>query len=304
MNGKILVESEKGVGTEITITLPLKVSDRNDEISADEMRPQDFSVLVIDDDAIACDSAKTVLEEVGISADTCLGNEKALEMIKLRHARRDEYNLILVDLRMPEKNGVEVTRDIRKIIGFDATVIILTAFDWDEFEEDAIKAGVDSFMAKPLSAANVLYEFQQAIHRKKQHEVKVEPVTLEGRRILVVEDMQVNAEIMMMLLQMQGMETEHAENGKIAVEMVEKNPANYYDAILMDIRMPVMDGLQATEEIRKLDKEDAKTIPILAMTANAFDEDVQRSLQAGMNAHFAKPVEPETLFNALREFIR
>ena len=225
-------------------------------------------------------------------------------MIRLRHARRDEYNLILVDLRMPYKDGVDLTREIRKIIGNEPTVIILTAFDWDAIEEDAFAAGVDTFMSKPLSASNVIYEFQQALHRKNQHKIKADHVTLEGRRVLIVEDMEVNAEIMKMILEMQGMDSEHAENGKIAVEMFSDKPPGYYSAVLMDIRMPVMDGLQATEEIRKLDRTDAKKIPIIAMTANAFDEDVQRSLQAGMNAHLAKPVEPEILFKTLREFVR
>ena len=304
MNGKISVESEKGVGTEVTIILPLKVSSRADEVSANQMRPQDFSVLIIDDDAIACDSAKTVLEEVGIAADTCIGEDNALEMIKLRHARRDEYNLILVDLRMPDKNGIELTHEIRKIIGSEATVIILTAFDWDEIESDALEAGVDSFMSKPLSASNVLYEFQQAFDRKKQHEQKTEPVNLEGRKILIVEDMEINAEIMKMILEMNGMESEHAENGKIAVDMFTAKPPGYYDAILMDIRMPVMDGLQATSAIRAVDRADAKKIPVIAMTANAFDEDVQRSLQAGMNAHLAKPVDPDILLQTMRELIK
>jgi len=128
-------------------------------------------------------------------------------------------------------------------------------------------------------------------------------VTLEGKKILIVEDMQVNAEIMKMLLEMNGMESEHAENGKIAVEMFEKSPENYYSAVLMDIRMPVMDGLQSATAIRLLDRADAKKIPIIALTANAFDEDVQRSLQAGMNAHLAKPVQPETLLDTMRDLI-
>ncbi len=303
MNGKISVASEKNVGTEVTIILPLKISERTEESSTNELNPQDFSVLVIDDDPIACESARTVLEEVGISADTCIGGDAALEMIRLRHARRDEYNLILVDLRMPQKNGIEVTRDIRKIIGNEPSVIILTAFDWDDVEADALKAGVDTFMEKPLSATNVLYEFQQAVHRKKMQTKKSEPATLEGRKILIVEDMAVNAEIMMMLLEMNGMESEHAENGKIAVEMFAKSAPNYFSAVLMDIRMPIMDGLQSASSIRALDREDAKKVPIIAMTANAFDEDVQRSLQAGMNAHLAKPVEPELLLKTLRELI-
>ena len=304
MNGTISVDSEKSIGTTFTVTLPLKDSLRAEDEGEEIFSPQDFSVLTIDDDPIACDHAKTILSEAGISSDICINGDEALHMIRLRHARRDEYNLILVDLKMPNKNGIELTRDIRKIIGDEPTVIILTAYDWFEVEQEALEAGVDDFIAKPLSSTNLIYEFQQIIRRKKQHTKKVEPVNLEGRKILVVEDMPVNAEIMMMLLEMQGMESEHAENGQIAVDMFKEKPPGYYSAVLMDIRMPVMDGLKATETIRALDRDDAKTIPILAMTANAFDEDVQRSLQAGMNAHLAKPVDPELLFQSLREFIK
>ncbi|MBR6013220.1 MAG: response regulator [Selenomonadaceae bacterium] len=305
MNGSISVDSEKGVGTTFTITIPLKHSDRVEEkIYPENFRPQDFSVLVIDDDPISCDHAKIVLAEEGISADICVNGDEALNMIRLRHARRDEYNLILIDLRMPHRNGIELTREIRKIIGKDPTVIMLTRYDWFEVEQEALEAGVDDFIAKPLTVSNLLYGFQQVTLRKKQNAKPAEPVSLEGRKILVVEDMAVNAEIIMMLLEMQGMISEHAENGQIAVDMFKEKPPGYYSAVLMDIRMPVMDGLKATETIRALDRDDAKTIPILAMTANAFDEDVQRSLQAGMNAHLAKPVDPELLFKSLQEFIK
>ena len=304
MNGTITVDSEKGVGSTFTVILPLKDSDRADENITEEFSAKDFSVLIVDDDPIACDHAKTILSEAGIDSDISTNEEIALEMIRLRHARRSEYNLILIDLRMPNKDGIKLTREVRKIIGDNPTVIILTAYDWFDVEQEALEAGVDDFMSKPLTVSHLLYEFQQIIHRKKLNLPAPEPVSLEGKKILVVEDMAVNAEIIMMILEMEGMESELAENGQIAVDMFSKNPPGYYDAILMDIRMPVMDGLTATETIRALDRADAKTIPILAMTANAFDEDVQRSLQAGMNAHLAKPVDPELLFKSLKEFIK
>ncbi|MBQ3433801.1 MAG: response regulator, partial [Selenomonadaceae bacterium] len=228
----------------------------------------------------------------------------ALELIEMRHARREDYNLILVDWLMPEKDGIALTRDIREILGLDTTVIVLTAYDWYEIEEEALKAGVDTFMSKPLASTNVLYEFQQAFNRKRQTVPEKKVVELEGRKILVVEDMPVNAEIMMMILEMRGMISDHAENGKIAVDKFAESPPGFYDAILMDIRMPVMDGLKATEAIRALDHPDAKTVPIIAMTANAFDEDVQRSLKAGMNAHLTKPADPEHLYKTLQELIR
>ena len=304
MNGSITVESTKGVGTEFVINVPLKDSARGEGEESHEMRPQDFSVLIVDDELLAREHAKSVLGEVGIAADTCAGGKEALELIEMRHARREDYNLILVDWLMPEKDGIALTRDIRKILGLDTTVIVLTAYDWYEIEEEALKAGVDTFMSKPLASTNVLYEFQQAFNRKRQTVPEKKVVELEGRKILVVEDMPVNAEIMMMILEMRGMISDHAENGKIAVEKFAESPPGFYDAILMDIRMPVMDGLKATEAIRALDHPDAKTVPIIAMTANAFDEDVQRSLKAGMNAHLTKPADPEHLYKTLQELIR
>ena len=304
MNGSITVNSEKGVGSEFVVNVPLKDSARGDSEEAHEMRPQDFSVLIIDDELLAREHAKSVLGEVGIEADTCASGKEALELINLRHARRDDYNLILVDWLMPEMDGIAVTREIRKILGDDTTVIVLTAYDWYEVESKALEAGVDTFMAKPLASTNALYEFQQAFNRKRQILPEKKVVDLEGRKILVAEDMPVNAEIMMMILEMRGMISDHAENGKIAVDKFAASPPGFYDAILMDIRMPVMDGLKATEAIRALNHPDAKTVPIIAMTANAFDEDVQRSLKAGMNAHLTKPADPEQLYKALQELIK
>ncbi|MBR4903508.1 MAG: response regulator [Selenomonadaceae bacterium] len=303
MNGSITVESEKGAGTEFVVNLPLKDSSRGEVEENIEINPQDITVLIIDDEELAREHAKSVLGEIGIKAETCASGKEALEMINLRHARREDYNLILVDWLMPEMDGIELTRKIREILGTETAVIVLTAYDWYEVEDEAIKAGVDTFMPKPLSANNALYEFRQAFSRKKQIFPEKKLVELEGRTILVAEDMPVNAEIMMMILEMRGMISDHAENGKIAVEKFAASPPGFYDAVLMDIRMPVMDGLEATAAIRELNHPDAKTVPIIAMTANAFDEDVQRSLKAGMNAHLTKPADPEQLYKTLQELI-
>ena len=304
MNGKIYVESEKGIGSTFIIDLPLKNSKRK-QVKSDEIDPHNLKILIIDDDLVSCNHAKSVLEEAGISADICDSGNKALELIKLHHARREEYNLILVDYNMPEQNGVEVTHEIRKILEDTATVIILTAYDIFEIENQAgdAKVDIDGFMSKPLSVNNLLYEIQQIFQRKNSMEEEKSLANLEGRRILVAEDMMVNAQIVMMLLSMRNVNSDHAVNGKVAVEMFAKSEPHYYDAILMDVRMPEMDGLEAASTIRKLDHPDAKTIPIIAMTANAFDEDVQRSLQAGMNAHLSKPVEPEHMYLTLQELI-
>ncbi len=303
MNGNISVESEKGVGSTFTVTVTLKQSDKKAR-DTENLRPQDMHVLVIDDDPVACEHAKLVLEEVGIVSDSCFSGREALEMLRLAHARREAYNLILVDLKMPEQNGVEVTRKIRELYNGESTIIILTAYNCEDIMEDALDAGVDSFMSKPLFASGVLKEFNQAIQRKNAANEEVHKADLTGKRILLAEDMLINAEIMKELLSMRDMEVDHAENGQLVVDMFSQSAPDTYDAILMDVRMPVMTGLEATAAIRALDRPDAKTIPIIAMTANAFDEDVQRSLQVGMNAHLSKPVEPEHLYETLEILIQ
>lgn len=305
MNGEIRVESEKGKGTTFTVTVTLDNSGRTDSSpDFDEIRPDEMSVLIVDDDPVACEHARLVLEKAGIAAEIASSGAKAIEMTRLRHARRDPYNLLLVDWKMPDMDGVETSRRIRSIIGNESAIIILTAYRWDDVLAEALQAGVDSFLPKPLFAGAVIDEFRSAMKRKNMNTTqKPGSVDLNGRRILLAEDVQVNAEIIVMILQMRGMEADLAENGRIAVEKFSSHPAGYYDAVLMDMRMPEMDGLEATKTIRAMDREDAKAIPIIALTANAFDEDVQRSLQAGLNAHLTKPVQPEALFETLESMI-
>ena len=305
MNGQIEVESEKGAGTTFVVTVTLCDSDRTDLQDEQEIRPGEMTVLIVDDDPVACRHAQLVLEKAGIASELASSGPQAVEMVKLRHARREPYNLILVDWKMPGMNGVETTRQIRAAIGHETAIIILTAYRWDDVLEEALQAGVDSFLPKPLFAGAVLEEFKSALKRKdilaRKQQAKAD---LRGKHILLAEDVAVNAEIMLMVLQMRQMEADHAENGKKAVEMFAAHPEGYYDAILMDMRMPEMDGLEATRAIRAMEREDAKTIPIIALTANAFDEDVQRSMQAGLNAHLSKPVQPEVLFETLESLIK
>ena len=305
MNGQIEVESKKGKGTNFDITVTLTDCEKEvSEYEDIELHPDQMSVLIIDDDEVACEHAKLVLEKTGISAEIALSGEEAIEMVRLRHARRTPYNLILVDWKMPEMDGVETTRKIREIVGNESAIIILTAYRWDDVLEEALQAGVDSFIPKPVFATVVLDEYKSAIKKKNPADSEEEKAELSGRRILLAEDMQVNAEIMTMVLEMRDMKVELAENGRIVLEKFSESESGYYDAVLMDMRMPEMDGLEATKRIRDLDREDAKQIPIIALTANAFDEDVQRSLQAGMNAHLSKPVEPERLYQTLEELIK
>ena len=299
MNGTIAVESEKQKGTTFTVTVTLIECDRKSIEEEDDIpQPHELCVLVIDDDPIACEHAQLVLGQVGVNCEKALSGAEGLQMAKVRHARREPYSLILVDWRMPDMDGVETTRQIRAAVGTETPVIILTSYNWDEIEDEAKAAGVDTFVAKPLFAGKVLDEFREAF-RKKNAKLVRETADLRGRRVLLAEDVNVNAEIMMMVLSMREIQVDHAENGRIAVEKFEEHEEGYYDAVLMDMRMPEMDGLEATRRIRAMDRSDSKNIPIIALTANSFDEDVQRSMQAGLNAHLSKPVEPTILFETL-----
>ena len=303
MNGTISVRSEKGVGTEFTVVITLTNTEHRDN-GVSFISPGEMRVLVVDDDEIDAEHARIVLDEAGIKADTCFGGQEALQMLEVRHTKHEPYNLVLLDWKMPEMDGIDVAREIRKRYDKETTVIILTAFGWDEIMDEALHAGVDSFLAKPLFSSGVINEFER-IARKNNMDMHHEKkrAELKGRRILLAEDIRINAEIMKQILQMQQIEIDHAENGRIALQMFENSDVFHYDAILMDVRMPEMDGLETTESIRALDRPDAKSIPIIAMTANAFDEDVQRSLQVGMNAHLSKPVEADRLFETLEELI-
>ena len=304
MNGTIEVKSKKGEGTTFIVSITLTDSDRKDDVEEElHMRPGDMAVLIIDDDPVACEHAKLVFEQAGIAAETAMSGEEGIEMVRLRHVRHEPYNLILVDWQMPGMDGVETTRRIREIVGNESAIIILTAYKWDDILEEALAAGVDSFLAKPLFAANVLEEFKAAA-LKKMGNRKSEPVDLRGLKVLVAEDVEVNAEILQMILESREIESDVAVNGKVAVELYESHPENYYAAILMDVRMPEMDGLEATKHIRALNRKDSGSIPIIALTANAFDEDVQRSLQAGLNAHLTKPIQPEVLFETLESLLK
>lgn len=302
MNGYITVRSQKGKGTEFVVTITLKNCDSLSD--TDMIAPGSLKVLVVDDDPIALEQSKSVLDEVGISADVCHSGEEALQAMEIQHAKHSAYNLILLDRKMPVLDGFDVTREIRRKFGYEPTIIILTAYSWDDIINEAMTTGVDGFMPKPLFANNVLSEISYVITRRSNKaRIKKKKAQLAGRRILLAEDMLINAAIMEELLSTKDIKVEHAENGKLAMEMFAEKPPFYYDAILMDVRMPVMDGLQSAQAIRDLVRPDSAYIPIIALTANAFDEDVQLSLQVGMNAHLSKPVEPDSLMETLGELI-
>ena len=303
MNGTITVDSEKGKGTTFTVTIPFGESEKKSNDNDIGMPAlHDMSVLVIDDNRIDLEHAEITLGQVGINCETAGSGQEGIDRIKIRHSRREDYDLILIDWKMPGMDGIITTRQIRSAIGTDTPIILLTAFNWDDIADEAKNAGVDIFVPKPLFADSLIDEFKEAF-RKKNEAPDSEKADLTGRRILLAEDVSINAEIITMLLNMREMEVDLAENGQIAVDLFAAHEPGYYAAILMDMRMPVMGGLEATRCIRSTDKEDAKTIPIIALTANAFDEDVQRSIQAGLNAHLSKPVEPDALYETLEKLI-
>ena len=314
MNGDIKVESEKGKGSAFTVTVTLKTSGRSAHEEHSRLLPSGLRALVADDEPVACEHAQLVVESIGIRTDTAAGGAEALEMIRSGIERGEPYQLVLPDWKMPDMDGITLTRELRKIDGGKTMVILLTGYDWEDEREEAAQAGVDVILSKPLftdtltqCVRNILSQREEtgaSASEQAASEDSPAGTELSGSRILVVEDVELNAEILMAILEMENIRSEHAENGQIAVDMFSGHPTGYYDAILMDVRMPVMDGLEASRTIRALDRPDAKTVPIIAMTANAFDEDVQNSLQAGMNAHLSKPVEPEILYETLNRMIR
>ena len=308
MNGEIQVDSEKGVGTTFTVTVTIKASSRSVHVEHDDTLPTGLRALVVDDDEVACEHAKLVANAIGIDAELCSSGAEALERLREQRDAGTPIDLVLTDYKMPAMDGIAFTRHLREFDDGKTMVVLLTGYSWDDMQGEAEAAGVDGLLSKPLFTDSLTRCIQGILtHRSDaaaiEGEAADEGYHLEGCRVLVAEDMEINAEILIDLLDMEGVSAERAENGKLAVELFEKQPEGYFDAVLMDVRMPVMDGLGATRAIRELDRPDAKKIPIIAMTANAFDEDVQRSLQAGMTAHLSKPVEPERLYETLDKLI-
>ena len=284
--------------------LTLRNCDREEALRDNVIDPESIHVLVVDDDPVEAEHARTVLEEVGIRADTAAGGEEALRMMEVQHGKQKPYNLVLMDWNMPGMNGLEASAEINRQFIDESVVVVLTAYNWDDIQEEARQVGVKSFLTKPLFPEKVMDEFDRIARRSGMSMFREKKrANLVGRRILLAEDMEMNAEIMLDILGMENINADHARDGRLAVDMFESSALWSYAAILMDVRMPYMDGLEAAAAIRALDREDAKRIPIIALTANAFDEDVQRSLQAGMNAHISKPVDADQLIRVLGELI-
>ena len=308
MGGKITVRSIKGIGTEFTVDVKLGVTEEDRLRHRPKKQDYNFShlkTLVVDDDVAVCESAILTLREMGIQAEWVDSGRKAVDQVHGLWDRGRYYDLILIDWKMPEMDGLETARRIRAIVGPEVTIIIMTAYDWTAIEHEAKLAGVNLLMSKPMFKSSLISAFSKALGEKEEHTQPVQEPDYDftGRRVLLAEDNAISTEVAVLLLESKGFQVDTAENGLRALEMFSKTEQGYYSAILMDIRMPLMDGLTAAANIRHLSNADARTIPIIAMTANAFDDDIEKSRASGMNAHLAKPVDPALLYQTLYDFI-
>lgn len=297
MGGTIELQSELGKGSSFHVILDFRKAE-----SVEEWKLPEWNVLVVDDNEMLCHSAVSNLEELGIHAEWTLDGKKAIEMIEERHNRKEDYRFVLIDWKMPNMNGLQTIRRIRERIGKSVPVFLISAYDWSEIEEEARNVEIEGFISKPLFKST-LYSYLKHYAEENpddSEENENEAPDFTGKRILVAEDIEINWEIANEILSSFGFELEHAENGKICVDMFSASEIGYYDVILMDIRMPVMNGYDATRAIRALTRED-KELPIIAMTADAFENDVQVCLQCGMNAHVAKPLDIQELIRTLQK---
>lgn len=302
MGGIIEVDSTPGEGTNFHVSLDLE---RADVLEADMVLPP-WSMLVVDDDKQLCESTVGSLRSIGVQADWTLDPHTALDMVGDSYKRNNPYHIILLDWKLPGMDGIAVARELRHRYGDDIPILLISAYDWSEIEEDAKAAGVTGFIPKPLFKSTLYYGLKPFAPDMGKPEETAESKQFDftGRRVLLAEDNDLNWEIAEELLSAEGLELEWAENGQICVEKFQSAEQGYYDAILMDLRMPVMTGYEATEAIRKLERPDAKDIPIIAMTADAFAEDIQKCLDAGMNAHVAKPIDVQDVCRLMVKFMK
>ncbi len=305
MNGTIRVKSEQGVGSEFVVCFMFR-------LHADAKEPQEIPefancrALVVDDDYNTCDSVSYMLQQIGMNAEWTLSGKEAVLRTHQAITRENSYQVYIIDWLLPDMNGIEVTRRIRKEMGVNVPIIVLTAYDWSDIEDEAKEAGVTAFCSKPLFLSelrNCLLSILNA-GKEKEETDGTEHTPLHTGRILLAEDVEMNQEIAVAILGDAGFSTEIASNGKIALEMLKNSDPGYYQSVLMDIQMPVMNGYEAAKEIRRLENKELASIPIIAMTANAFEEDKQEALKCGMNGHIAKPIDVKNLFETLGKILQ
>ncbi len=299
MNGTIDVKSKQNVGTEFTVTLTFRqCSGEKEPPTIPELK--NCRALVVDDDFNTCDSVSCMLQQIGLRAEWTLSGKEAVLRTRQAVMRNDNYSVYVIDWLLPDMNGIEVARRIRKETGEDVPIIVLTAYDWSDIEEEALEAGVTAFCSKPLFVSELRSCLRSLVHvESERSEAQLAQTPLRTGRILLAEDNELNQEIAQAILEEAGFSVELAWNGQVAVDMLRQSQPGYYRLILMDVQMPVMNGYEATRAIRKLEDRCLASIPILAMTANAFEEDKHEALQSGMNGHIAKPIDIQKLFETL-----
>ncbi len=305
MGGDIRIESELGIGTIVTVTVPLKyqvpgVVNRKDLVGR--------TVLVVDDSPFAGETTNVLLSNLGMRGEWVQSGEEALDYMKEKRRKGEDVFAILLDVNMPGMNGMETAKAIRRQEGVEIPIILVSAHEWVDIEVEARMAGVNAFIRKPFDKTRMLTAFRNFIPREvvKQAEETLEQIgeaDYSDKRILVVEDNDLNREIATEILSMTGAMIDTAENGKEAVDMVIASDEGYYDLILMDLQMPVMNGYEATTALRAMEREDARKMPIVAMTANAFLEDIQQSKACGMNEHMSKPLDIDQLQRMLARWL-
>lgn len=303
MGGTIEAKSRKGEGTSFIFTIPLGLVNDDEEAERERKAKEllrDKKVLIADDDSPVGQQAAEILSGMGAESKWVGTGFQAVEEVQSALSKGKHYNIAMIDWKMPDMNGVETTRRIRELVGPDTTIIIISAYDWSSIEEEAREAGADCFISKPLFGSTLCEAFTNLHVSVPDTDIlSEEPQSLKGKRILVAEDNELNREVVRSLLEVYGITVDTAENGKICVEKFHAAPAGYYLAVLMDIRMPVMDGLEAVRAIRKLGTEEAEKIPVLAMTANAFEEDKMTAYAAGMTGYLVKPLDIKVILEEL-----
>ncbi|MEG2119296.1 MAG: response regulator, partial [Pseudoflavonifractor sp.] len=307
MGGKISVNTIEGIGSEFVVEVKLGISERSKQAARTKynLHLERLKALIVDDDILICRHTREILLNMRLEAEYVVSGRDAIEAVRSKWEKHEVYDIIFVDWKMPDMDGIETTRELRKIVGPEVTIIIMTAYDWAAIEVEAKQAGVNLLISKPLFQSSLSSAFEKVYNAKEHPATQEKPQEYDftGKRVLLVEDHLLNIEVAKKLLSARHMEVEVAENGLRAIEIFAQSETGYYDAILMDIRMPVMDGITAARSIRQMRKKDAKTVPIIAMTANAFDEDIEKTKAAGMNAHLAKPIEPQLLYQTIQRFL-
>lgn len=305
MGGDIKVESKLGVGSCFTVTMYLKLQDA-EVVRYDKF--VDLDVLVADDDELSLESCCGMLNDLGMKAEGVSSGRSAVEQVVLHHQQKRDYFACIIDWKMPDMDGIATTRAIRKAVGKDVPIIIISAYDWSDIEQEARTAGANAFISKPLFRSRLVKTFSSLLKSDDFAEQEtpfahLDTINLKGRRALLAEDNSLNAEIAREILEMTGLNVEHALDGVEAVDKMAECEDGYYDMIFMDIQMPRMNGYDAARAIRAMDRNYCRQIPMIAMTANAFAEDVHAAKTAGMNDHLAKPIQIEKLYEMMKKYL-